>query len=261
MTQFSSLPCTSSLSLRFSWRRTPVGRHKAIPIAFSSIKTFASRPTKESATSPASSARFTFADRYRATSPSSAAALFLEQGTLITGDVRVVGGNARAENGTQVAGDLTVIGGTLLRDPQASVAGDVTTLGGGGWVFLIFLLPFAILGGIIALIVWLNQRSRRPAPVPAYTLRGTDPPVCVDAGDSPALSDCGPSLKRPKGLEPGVRCRPPAFAGEIARDHTWPLTLPAPSRRSPARCRTSHPVRSPAPPETRTAESARSASP
>lgn len=97
--------------------------------------------------------------------------VFLEQGALITGDVTVVGGNARAENGTQVAGDLTVIGGTLLRDPQASVAGDVTTLGGGGWVFLIFLLPFAILGGIIALIVWLNQRSHRPAPVPAYTLR------------------------------------------------------------------------------------------
>jgi hypothetical protein len=50
------------------------------------------------------------------------------------------------------------------------VAGDVTSMGGGGWVFLIFLLPFAFLGGIIALIIWLIQRSRRPVPVPAYTL-------------------------------------------------------------------------------------------
>ena len=36
-------------------------------------------------------------------------------------------------------------------------------MGGGGWVFLIFLLPFAFLGGIIALIIWLIQRSRRPS--------------------------------------------------------------------------------------------------
>ena len=100
-----------------------------------------------------------------------AGSVFLEQGASIAGDVTVVGGNARAESGSQVAGDLTAIGGTLLRDPQASVAGDVTTWGGGGWVFLIFLLPFAILGGIIALIIWLIQHSHRPTPVPAYTLR------------------------------------------------------------------------------------------
>jgi hypothetical protein len=97
--------------------------------------------------------------------------VFLEQGALIAGDVTVVGGNAHAESGTQVGGDLTAIGGSLLRDPQAAVAGDVTTVGGGGWVFLIFLLPFLFLGGIIALIIWLIQRSRHPAPVPAYNLR------------------------------------------------------------------------------------------
>ena len=100
-----------------------------------------------------------------------AGSVFLEQGASIAGDVTVVGGNARAENGTQVAGDLTAIGGNLVRAPQAAVAGDVTTLGGGGWVFTIFLLPFVFLGGIFALIIWLVQRSRHPAPVPAYTLR------------------------------------------------------------------------------------------
>ena len=95
-----------------------------------------------------------------------------EQGATIAGDVTAVRGNLRVENGTQVAGDLTAIAGTVRRDAQATVGGDVTSMGGGGWVFLIFLLPFAFLGGIIALIIWLIQRSRRPAPVPAYTLRG-----------------------------------------------------------------------------------------
>ena len=97
--------------------------------------------------------------------------IVVEQTGTISGDVTAVRGNARVENGTQVAGDLTAIAGTVRRDPQATVGGDVTSMGGGGWVFLIFLLPFAILGGIVALIIWLIQRSRRPAPVPAYTLR------------------------------------------------------------------------------------------
>jgi len=100
-----------------------------------------------------------------------AGSVFLEQGASIAGDVTVVGGNAHAESATQVAGDLTAIGGDLLRDPQAAVSGDVTTVGGGRWVFLIFLTPFLFLGGIIALIIWMVQRSRHPAPVPAYTLR------------------------------------------------------------------------------------------
>ena len=94
-----------------------------------------------------------------------------EQGAAVAGDVTVIGGEALIDNGTQIAGDLTAIGGNVRRAPQATVAGDVTSMGGGGWVFLIFLLPFAFLGGIIALIIWLIQRSRRPVPVPAYTLR------------------------------------------------------------------------------------------
>jgi hypothetical protein len=100
-----------------------------------------------------------------------AGSVVAEPGSSIAGDVTTIGGNARVESGSQVAGDLTAIGGDLRRDPQASVAGSVTTVGGRGWVFLIFLLPFAVLGGIIALIIWLIQRSRRPIPVPAYTLR------------------------------------------------------------------------------------------
>lgn len=94
-----------------------------------------------------------------------------ESGASIAGDVTAIGGNARVDSGAQVSGDLTAIGGSLRRDPQASVAGDVTTVGGHGWIFAIFLLPFLFLAGIIALIIWLIQRSRHPAaPVPAYTL-------------------------------------------------------------------------------------------
>ena len=97
--------------------------------------------------------------------------ILVEQGAAISGDVTAVGGNARVESGTQLAGDLTAIAGNVRRDPQATVSGDVTSLGGGGWIFLIFLVPFAVLGGIVALIIWMIQRSRQPAPVPAYTLR------------------------------------------------------------------------------------------
>src|SRR5713226_8346923 len=99
-----------------------------------------------------------------------AGSVVAEAGASIAGDVTAVGGNARVESGAQVAGDLTAFGGDLRREPQATVTGDVTTLGGHGWVFLIFLLPFVCLGGIIALIIWLIQRSRRPTPVPAHTL-------------------------------------------------------------------------------------------
>jgi hypothetical protein len=99
-----------------------------------------------------------------------AGSVFIESGASIAGDVTTVGGDARLGGSTQVAGDVTTIGGALRRDPQASVAGDVTTMGGGAWVFLIFLLPFFVLGGIIALVIWLIHRSRRPVPVPAYTL-------------------------------------------------------------------------------------------
>ncbi|MGA8493343.1 MAG: hypothetical protein WB711_23180 [Terriglobales bacterium] len=91
----------------------------------------------------------------------------IEQGSQVAGDVTVVLGDLRLQNAAQVAGDAVAFGGTVRREPQASVAGDVTSLAGVGWVILIVLLPLAFLGGIIALIVWLIARIRRPAPMPA----------------------------------------------------------------------------------------------
>lgn len=80
----------------------------------------------------------------------------------IGSDTTVFGGNVRLEKGAQVNA-VTVFGGRLQRDPEASVDGDVTTFTGMVWLFLIFGVPFVILGAFIALIVWLVRRMTRPA--------------------------------------------------------------------------------------------------
>jgi hypothetical protein len=91
----------------------------------------------------------------------------VEQGSQVAGDVTVVLGDLRLQSAAHVAGDVTTVAGTVRRKPQASVAGDVTSLGGGVWVILIFLLPLAFVGGIIALIFWLIARIQKPTPVRA----------------------------------------------------------------------------------------------
>jgi cytoskeletal protein CcmA (bactofilin family) len=87
----------------------------------------------------------------------------------VSGDVTAIAGNARLDKEAKVAGDVTVIGGELRRDPEASVSGDVTAMGGHGWMVPILVAPFVILGMLVALVVWLVQRARRPSlpPVPA----------------------------------------------------------------------------------------------
>jgi predicted acyltransferase (DUF342 family) len=82
----------------------------------------------------------------------------------VAGDVTAVAGNVELDKQVKVAGDLTVVGGDLRRDTQANIAGDVTSLGGHGWIVPILLAPFVILGLLVAFIVWLVQRARRPAP-------------------------------------------------------------------------------------------------
>ena len=92
----------------------------------------------------------------------------------VRGDVTAIGGNVVLENGAQVHGDttsimgdiqlgadtnadrdVTAVGGAVRRDSQAVVKGDVTALEGQGWLTLIFLVPLVMLGGLLALIVWL----------------------------------------------------------------------------------------------------------
>jgi hypothetical protein len=63
-------------------------------------------------------------------------------------------------------GDLTLFGGTIRRDPEAQVKGDVTSFGNKPGAILLLLSPFIVLAFVIAFIVWLVQRNRRPAAMP-----------------------------------------------------------------------------------------------
>ena len=90
----------------------------------------------------------------------------IEDQAQVAGDVTSVAGNVRLDRAIKVSGDVTVVAGTLHRDPQASVAGDVTSMEGRGWFALIILSPIVFLGLLVALVVWLIQRARRP-PIPA----------------------------------------------------------------------------------------------
>jgi len=96
-----------------------------------------------------------------------AGSIKLETGAQVAGDNVAIAGSIRLESGTQVAGDITAVGGTVQRDPQAVIAGDITSMEGTGWMLLLVLVPLLLFGGIVALIVWLVQRSRA-APTPAY---------------------------------------------------------------------------------------------
>jgi hypothetical protein len=92
--------------------------------------------------------------------------IVVEDQGLISGDATAFGGGMRLEGQAKVNGDMTIFGGHIRRDPQASVGGDVTNFSGTGWVILVVVLPCAILGAFIALIVWVIRRVTRQS-VPA----------------------------------------------------------------------------------------------
>ena len=88
----------------------------------------------------------------------------VEQDGEVAGDTTVFAGDLRLESGARVR-EVTVFGGKLRRDPSALVRGDITTFGGGAalWLFIVFGLPFVVLGALIAFLVWLIRRFSRPA--------------------------------------------------------------------------------------------------
>jgi hypothetical protein len=90
----------------------------------------------------------------------------IEDQAQVSGDVTTVGGNLRLTKSVKVAGDVTAVGGQVQRDPETSVSGDVTALSGRGWLLLVFVVPFIVLGLLVALVVWLVHRMRAPS-VPA----------------------------------------------------------------------------------------------
>lgn len=87
--------------------------------------------------------------------------IYIEESGEVGADTTSFGGDVRLDKGSTVH-DITVFGGHLRRDPEASVEGDVTTFSGSIWLFLIFGLPFVILGAFIALIAWIVRRLTRP---------------------------------------------------------------------------------------------------
>ena len=89
--------------------------------------------------------------------------IVVERDGFVGGDTTSFGGDVRLDGGASVKA-VTVFGGRARRDSQASVSGDITTFAGGAalWLFLIFGLPFVLLGGLIALMIWLVRRSKRP---------------------------------------------------------------------------------------------------
>lgn len=97
--------------------------------------------------------------------------VILENGALVHGDTTTILGDIRLGANTSAGGDVTAIVGTVERDSQAAVKGDVTALQGGGWVFLVIILPLAIFGGLVTLVVWiifwLVRRSSQNVPLAA----------------------------------------------------------------------------------------------
>jgi cytoskeletal protein CcmA (bactofilin family) len=89
--------------------------------------------------------------------------IVIEDDGQVDGDATAFGGGIRLENEVRIKGDVTVFGGRIQRDPGAAIGGDVTTMGGPGWVLLILVAPFVILGLIVALILWAIRRILRPS--------------------------------------------------------------------------------------------------
>jgi cytoskeletal protein CcmA (bactofilin family) len=94
--------------------------------------------------------------------------IVVEDGGDIAGDATSFGGDVRIEKDVKVGGGVTVFGGRVHRDPAATIGGDVTNFSGFLWVLLIFVVPIFVIGGFIALIIWVIRRlTRGSVPVSA----------------------------------------------------------------------------------------------
>ncbi len=92
-----------------------------------------------------------------------AGSITIEPNAAIGGDTVVVAGHIQLDANARVGGDAVAMAGRVRRDPTATVGGEVTSRAGAGWILLIFVIPLMMLGVFIAFIIWLIQRSRRPA--------------------------------------------------------------------------------------------------
>ena len=82
----------------------------------------------------------------------------------VKGSVVAIGGGILLGDNASVSEDVVAVGGHVSRHSNAVVKGDVSEQS-GAFVFAgIFLIPLIPLILIVALIVWLVSRNRRPAP-------------------------------------------------------------------------------------------------
>jgi cytoskeletal protein CcmA (bactofilin family) len=90
--------------------------------------------------------------------------IVLDQDGMVSGEATAIAGDIRVANGAKIGGDSTAIGGAVRRQAGAMMGGEVTSMQGTIWLLLIFVAPFMFLAGILALIIWLVRRNRRPTP-------------------------------------------------------------------------------------------------
>jgi hypothetical protein len=85
----------------------------------------------------------------------------------VRGDAVAIGGAVRLGENASVNGDVTTVGGRLQRHPNATVKGSVTAQSGVLVLLGLVFIPLVPVVLIVALIVWLLNRNRRPAPARA----------------------------------------------------------------------------------------------
>jgi hypothetical protein len=85
----------------------------------------------------------------------------------VKGSVVAVGGGALLGENSSVSEDVVTVGGHLSRHPNAVVKGDVSVQSGAPILIAVILVPLLPVFLIVALVVWLVGRNRRPVPVHA----------------------------------------------------------------------------------------------
>ena len=86
----------------------------------------------------------------------------------VKGDAVAVGGSIRLNDNAVVNGDVVTVGGRLSRDPDAVVRGTTSSQSGIPILIALVLVPLLPVILIVALIVWLMRRDRRPAQTQPY---------------------------------------------------------------------------------------------
>ncbi len=84
----------------------------------------------------------------------------------VKGDAVAILGSIHLDEDASVSGDVATVGGRVWRHPNAAVKGDISSRSGVPILIGLVVVPLLPLILIVALIVWLVNRSRRTDPLP-----------------------------------------------------------------------------------------------